>query len=75
MFVSAIVDITVISIVLFAISQVIQSRFVNRDEMKRQQEEMKEKQKKMQELMKKGDQSRRTNLMQWKRKCLSPCRK
>lgn len=62
MFVSTIVDITIISIVLFGVSQAVQARFINRDEMKRQQEGMKAKQVKMKELMKKGDAKSKNEL-------------
>ncbi len=75
MFVSALVDITAISVVLFAVSQAIQSRFINRDEMKRQQQEMKDRQKKMQELMKKGDTKSKSELNAMEKEMLESMQK
>ena len=55
MIINAMIDISLISLGLAIISQLIQGKFLDREKMKTQQKEMKEKQKIMQELMKKED--------------------
>ncbi|HIH10298.1 MAG TPA: TMCO1/EMC3 family protein [Candidatus Diapherotrites archaeon] len=56
------VDIALITAVLAVVSQLVQNKFMNKDEMKTRQEEMKEKQKRMKELMQKGDQKSKNEL-------------
>ena len=58
----AMVDIALITVVLYAVSQAIQKKFMNKEEMKKQQEEVKQKQARMKELMKKDDQKSKNEL-------------
>tara|TARA_Y100000310_G_C20703821_1_gene832730 strand:+ start:8895 stop:9386 length:492 start_codon:yes stop_codon:yes gene_type:complete len=56
------IDIAVISLVLVILSQIIQKKFGNRDEMKEKQKLIKEKQAQMKELMGKEDQKSKNDL-------------
>jgi len=62
MIISSIVDITIISLFLAVISQIIQNKFMDRDAMKKQQAEIKEKQKMMKELASKTDPKSKNEL-------------
>ncbi len=56
MFFDAMIEISLVTLVLAFVSQFIQNKFVDRDKMKAKQLEMKEKQKRMKELAGKSDQ-------------------
>ncbi|MFH1390691.1 MAG: EMC3/TMCO1 family protein [Candidatus Diapherotrites archaeon] len=62
MIISTMIDIALISLVLVTLSQIIQKKFGNRDEMKKKQVLIKEKQSQMKELMGKEDQKSRNKL-------------
>jgi len=69
------VDITLITAVLAVLTQFVQNKFIDKDQMKRQQEEIKQKQKKMQELMKKGDPKSKNELEQMEKEMLETMQK
>src|SRR3989338_3379606 len=62
MVLGAMAEIAAITVVLALVSQFVQNKYINKDEMKRQQEEIKGKQKRMKELMQKGDQKSKNEL-------------
>ncbi|MCR4335009.1 MAG: EMC3/TMCO1 family protein [archaeon] len=62
MIINAMVDIAVISLVLAILSQIIQKKFGNKEEMKEKQKLIKEKQTQMKELMGKEDQKSKNEL-------------
>lgn len=62
MFVNPMVDIAGVSLALAIISQFVQGKFMNKDEMKRHQEGMKERNKRMKELMGKDDHKSKNEL-------------
>ncbi|HLC92555.1 MAG TPA: EMC3/TMCO1 family protein [archaeon] len=71
----AMVDIALITAVLYAISQTVQNKFMNKDDMKRHQEEIKIKQGKMKELMKKEDQKSKNELETLEREMMETMQK
>ena len=62
MVISPMVDIVGISLALSIVSQIVQKKFMNRDEMKKHQESMKEKNKRMKELIGKDDHKSKNEL-------------
>ncbi len=75
MFFNAMAEIAIITAVLALVSQAIQDRFINREQMKKQQEEMKQRQKKMKELMKKDGQKSKNELESLEKEMLESMQK
>ena len=68
-------DIALITVMLYAVSQVVQNKFMNRDEMKRQQEAIKAKQGRMKELMKNEDPKSKNELQSLEREMMEAMQK